>query len=150
MRLANAWRISPPARGIADGTGVQDGSVSYRDVLTDQQRQAIGLPGAFVCHMQNASILDVAASPDPDEIHVPPDHGHWPDRHVIAQLDRSANTSRAVDENSGAQARSLVLETVNVFLARGIHAAGMLTLPGFFMHRINCRLKIINLRAHYQ
>jgi hypothetical protein len=124
---------------------MQNGAVTYRDILANHQWQTIRLPGAFVGDMQNAPILDIAARTNGDAIYITPDNRHRPYRHIIPQQNRASDGCFGVNINPGAQLRMFVHKTVNISVIRGIHNARMVSPLLSFMHRLNVKPKIISL-----
>jgi hypothetical protein len=56
-------------------------------------------------HVQYAAVLDVAACADADVVHVAADHGHRPDRDVVAQFDVADHERGRIDVGVRAEPR---------------------------------------------
>ena len=53
-------------------------------VVTDDERRAVGLVRRLVGHMPHGQVLNVAAAPDHDAVHIAAQHRVAPHRAVIA------------------------------------------------------------------
>ena len=92
---------------------MQNGRVTDGDVVAQDQGPALGLPLAFVRHVQHATVLDVAPRPDPYPVDVPPGRGHRPDGAVVTDGDVTADVRLGSNVNPLPQHRFAVHEAIS-------------------------------------
>ncbi len=98
---------------VAQGAAMQSDLVPDRHLVTDDQRVAIRVERPGVGDVQHAAVLHAGARTDADAVHVTADHGHWPDRAVLAQFDIANDHGRSVDEDALTELRSMLLVFAN-------------------------------------
>lgn len=95
---------------IAQGTAVQHHLVADGHLITDDQREAVGVERAGMGDVQHATVLHAGAGADADAVHIAAYYSQRPDRAVFANLHIAQHHRRAVDEGPWSNFRSVLLE----------------------------------------
>lgn len=95
---------------IAKGAAVQHDFMADGHLVTDQQREALGVERSGVGDMQHAAVLHTGARPNADTVHVAADHGQGPDRAVVTYFDIAEHDGRMIDKGAFAKCWGVVLE----------------------------------------
>lgn len=98
---------------VAQGAAMQHDLVADGHLVTDDQRETVGVEGTGVGDVQHAAVLHAGARANADAVHVAADHRQRPDRAVFADLHVAQDHRRTVDKRPESHFRSVLLEAAD-------------------------------------
>lgn len=98
---------------VAQGAAVQHDLVADGHFIADDQWETVRVERAGVGDVQHAAVLHAGTRADADAVHVAAYYGQRPHRAVFTDLYVAQHYRRTVDEGSGPNFRSVLLEAAN-------------------------------------